>query len=104
MVLGISTPFVTMASNMEAGLGPSEGEYTLLTFFIEPKLFVETTVHRYLWGYVDAITEACNTLTPEKCPFFEVGLMMGVSYLLLLGLHEVYALSTTDISAKLLSV
>uniref|UniRef100_A0A5K3FXA5 Scavenger receptor class B member 1 n=1 Tax=Mesocestoides corti TaxID=53468 RepID=A0A5K3FXA5_MESCO len=77
MVLGISTPFVTMASNMEAGLGPSEGEYTLLTFFIEPKLFVETTVHRYLWGYVDAITEACNTLTPEKCPFAEVGLMMG---------------------------
>ena len=64
---------------MEAGNGPSSGEYSLLTLFVDPQLFITTSVTKYLWGYVDPLTDACNALDSQKCPSAVVGLMFGVS-------------------------
>ncbi len=63
---------------MAAGNGPSSGEYSFLTFFMTPKLFVKQTVTDYLWGYPDPVTDTCNSLTPDKCPNPKVGVMLGV--------------------------
>ncbi len=70
-----------MSTNMAKGMGPDPFTYTMLTFFVTPKLFVTETVTNYVWGYVDPIVSACNTITPEKCPSDVVGLMLGVSLL-----------------------
>ncbi|VUZ44068.1 unnamed protein product [Hymenolepis diminuta] len=76
-VIGISTPFVAIAANMEAGNGPSSEEYTFMTLLIKPKLFVKTSVTKFLWGYVDPITYVCNAFDSKKCPTPKVGLMLG---------------------------
>lgn len=76
-VIGISTPFVTIAANMEAGNGPSWTQYSFMTMFIEPKLFIKTSVTKFLWGYVDPVTDACNAFDSKKCPTPKVGLMLG---------------------------
>ncbi|KAM7538610.1 hypothetical protein Aperf_G00000047261 [Anoplocephala perfoliata] len=76
-MIGVSVPLVSMAANMEAGNGPSWIEYSLMELFANPKLFVKTSVTKYLWGYVDPITLACNTFDSTKCPTTEVGLMLG---------------------------
>ncbi|KAL5106452.1 Scavenger receptor clas B member 1 [Taenia crassiceps] len=77
IVIGISIPFVTLSANMELGVGLSTNEYALMTIFVEPKLFVETSVTKFLWGYVDPITDACNTFDSRKCPSHKVGVMFG---------------------------
>ncbi|KAL5960422.1 Lysosome membrane protein 2, partial [Taenia solium] len=77
IVIGISTPFVTLSANMEMGIGLSTNEYALMTIFMEPKLFVETSVTEFLWGYVDPITDACNAFDSRKCPSHKVGVMFG---------------------------
>lgn len=64
---------------MKAGNGPSSSEYGFLKWFVTPKLFVSQNVTNYLWGYVDELTFACNSLTPQKCPSNKVGVMLGVS-------------------------
>lgn len=64
---------------MEAGNGPSSEEYTFMTLLIKPKLFVKTSVTKFLWGYEDPITYVCNAFDSKKCPTPKVGLMLGVS-------------------------
>ncbi|VDK35120.1 unnamed protein product [Taenia asiatica] len=70
-------PPQTLSANMEMGIGLSTNEYALMTIFIEPKLFVETSVTEFLWGYVDPITDACNAFDSKKCPSHKVGVMFG---------------------------
>ncbi|VDM31539.1 unnamed protein product [Hydatigera taeniaeformis] len=77
IVIGISIPFVTLAANMDTETGLSADEYALMTIFVEPKLFVETTVTEFLWGYVDPITDACNAFDSKNCPSHKVGVMFG---------------------------
>ncbi|VDN16217.1 unnamed protein product [Dibothriocephalus latus] len=67
-----------MSAGLDAGTGPSETEYSFLTLFASPELFVRTTVTKYLWGYVDEILDACSSFTPDKCPTSKVGIMYGV--------------------------
>lgn len=64
---------------MEIGVGISPNEYAFMTIFVEPKLFVKTSVTKFLWGYVDPITDACNAFDSSKCPSHKVGVMFGVS-------------------------
>ncbi|VDL90380.1 unnamed protein product [Schistocephalus solidus] len=76
-IVGLSIPFVAMSAGLDAGTGPSDTEYSFLTLFATPQLFVKTTVTKYLWGYVDEILDACNSFTPDKCPSKKVGIMFG---------------------------
>ncbi|BHF75090.1 Belongs to the cd36 [Sparganum proliferum] len=76
-IVGLSIPFVAMSAGMDAGTGPTETEYSFLSLFASPKLFVKTTVNKYLWGYVDDILDACNSFTPDKCQTNKVGIMFG---------------------------
>lgn len=64
---------------MEAGNGPSSAEFDFLSFFVEPKLFVETSVTEFIWGYEDPILMACSYVGSDACSSTETGLMLGVS-------------------------
>ncbi|KAH9281360.1 Scavenger receptor class B member 1 [Echinococcus granulosus] len=77
IVVGISIPLVTLSANAEAGNGPSSTEYAFLTILMDLKVFINTTVTEFLWGYEDPVTEACNALDSRRCPSNKVGLMFG---------------------------